>query len=264
MRARVHLSAVIAFSLIATPALAQRPQQPQQPAATKAAAPAPRRDISGHWLGPVSPRKQPPPPMTALGQQLFDATKPLQGPRAVPIAETNDPLVTCNPEGFPRSALFETRGFAFEHVPRRTLQLLQYQRVWREIWTDGRALPTNVGTAAKDARDPRYYGYSIGRWDDDYTFVVTTTGFSEDAWADEQGHPRSMDAKVEERYRRIDHDHLEVDVTIDDPKIYTKPYAVLLKQVYTWAPVQEFEEQLCIPSEALEYRETFRPAAAGK
>jgi hypothetical protein len=54
-----------------------------------------------------------------------------------------------------------------------------------------------------------------------------------------------------------------VSVTIDDPKMYTKPYFVM-KQVYTWAPVQEFEEQLCIPSEALEYRETFRPAGTGK
>jgi hypothetical protein len=242
MKTSASLRAVIALLLIGAPALAQRQQQPAS-AVPKNAAPAPRRDISGHWLGPVSPRKEPPPPMTTLGQQLFNATKPLQGPRAVPIADTNDPLVTCNPEGFPRSALFETRGFAFEHVPRRTLQLLQYQRVWREIWTDGRALPTNVGGSAKDARDPRYYGYSVGTWADDYTFVVTTTGFNEDAWADEQGHPRSMDAKVEERYRRIDHDHLEVSVTIDD---------------------QEFEEQLCIPSEALEYRETFRPVAAGK
>jgi hypothetical protein len=262
MKTSGYLRAVIAFSLIATPALAQRQQQQQAAATTKDAGPAPRRDISGHWLGPVSPRKEPPPPMTALGQQLFDATKPLQGPRAVPIAATNDPLVTCNPEGFPRSALFETRGFAFEHVPRRTLQLLQYQRIWREIWTDGRPLPTNVGGSSKDARDPRYYGYSVGKWADDYTFVVTTTGFNEDAWADERGDPRSMDAKVEERYRRIDHDHLEVSVTIDDPKIYTKPYFVM-KQVYTWAPSQEFEEQLCIPSEALEYRETFRPAATG-
>src|SRR5262245_51096949 len=114
MKTKAYLSAVMAFSLIATPALAQRRQQ-QASATTKNAGPAPRRDISGHWLGPVSPRKEPPPPMTALGQQLFNATKPLQGPRAVPIAQTNDPLVTCNPEGFPRSALFETRGFAFEH-----------------------------------------------------------------------------------------------------------------------------------------------------
>jgi signal transduction histidine kinase len=63
---------------------------------------------------------------------------------------------------------------------------------------------------------------------------------------------------------RQDHDHLEVSVTIDDPKMYTKPYLVVKQQVYTWAPVQEFEEQLCIPSEALGYRETFRPAGTAK
>src|SRR6266513_1008384 len=182
MKTIAHLSAVIAFSLIATPVLAQRQQQQNESAATKTAGPAPRRDISGYWLGPVSPRKEPPPPMTALGQQLFAATKPFQGPRAVPIAQANDPLVTCNPLGFPRSALFETRGFAFEHVPRRTLQLLQYQRIWREIWTDGRPLPTNVGAPDKDARDPRYYGYSIGRWADDYTIFVTPAAFTADEW----------------------------------------------------------------------------------
>src|SRR5437879_11732551 len=114
MKTIAHLSVVIAFSLIATPVLAQRQQQQQEAAATKTAAAAPRRDISGHWLGPVSPRKEPAPPMTALGQQLLAAAKPFQGPHAVPVAQSNDPLVTCNPMGFPRSALFETRGFAFE------------------------------------------------------------------------------------------------------------------------------------------------------
>src|SRR5262249_40217822 len=154
-----------------------------------------------------------------------------------------------DPLGFPRSILYETRGVAFEQVPRRTLQLLQYQRIWREIWTDGRKLPTNVGASGADTQDPRYYGYSIGEWADDYTFVVTTTGFNEDAWADELGHPRSQNARIEERYHRIDHDTLEVTVTIDDRKAYTKPF-VATKQRFAWAPKQEFEEQLCVPSEA--------------
>jgi hypothetical protein len=249
------LRLLIAVLLIAAPAIAQQAAPP----AAKTAAPAPRRDISGHWSGPVLSRKEPPPPMTPYGQQLFDAARPLQGPRAVAIAHTNDPFVTCDPLGFPRSVLYETRGLAFEHVPRRTLQLLQYQRIWREIWTDGRALPTNVAAPGSDTRDPRYYGYSVGRWADDYTFVVTTTGFNESAWADELGHPRSMHAKVEERYRRIDDDTLELTVTIDDPMIYTRPYLVLKQQRFIRSPRQEFEEQLCVPSEALEYRETFTP-----
>jgi hypothetical protein len=201
--------------------------------------------------------------MTPWGQKFFDEAKPLQGPRAVPIAKSTDPLVTCDPLGFPRSILYETRGVAFEQVPRRTLQLLQYQRIWREIWTDGRKLPANVGASGADTQDPRYYGYSVGEWVDDYTFVVNTTGFNENAWADELGHPRSMNAKVEERYHRVDHDTLEVTVTIDDPKAYTKPF-VAMKQRLSWAPKQEFEEQLCVPSEAAEYLSTFTPAAQEK
>jgi hypothetical protein len=247
----------------------------QQPGASGSpeAVSTPLRDISGVWLGAVVPREgkdfnqdmtpEPVPPMTPWGQAFFDAVKPFRGPRAVPIAQATDPLVTCDPLGVPRSVIYETRGIAFEHVQRRTLQLLQYQRIWREIWTDGRSLPTNVGAPGADTLDPRYYGYSVGAWADDYTFVVRTTGFDERAWADELGYPRSMNAIVEERYRRIDHDTLELTVTIDDPKAYTKPF-VTLKHEFTWAPTQELEEQLCIPSDALEYHAAFSPAGAEK
>ena len=256
------LCALIICSTIAVPGDAQ--QRRGAPAAPKKPAePAPRRDITGVWLGPVDPRKEPPPPMTPWGQKFFDEAKPLQGPRALPISKTNDPLVTCDPLGFPRASLYETRGFQFEQVPRRMLELYQYQRIWREIWTDGRKLPSNVGATKGETTDPRYYGYSVGEWADDYTFVVNTTGFNEAAWADEQAHPRSQEARVEERYHRLDHDNLELTVTIYDPKSYTRPYEVM-KQVYTWSPKQEFEEQLCIPSEAIEYRETFLPAGQDK
>src|SRR5262245_34662672 len=73
-------------------------------------APAPKRDITGVWIGPVIPRKLPAPPMTPWAQKFFDEAKPLSGPRALPIAKTNDPLVTCDPLGFPRASVFETRG----------------------------------------------------------------------------------------------------------------------------------------------------------
>jgi hypothetical protein len=95
---------------------------------------------------------------------------------------------------------------------------------------------------------------------DDYTFVVQSTGFNEKSWGDPYGHPRSVNARIEERYHRIDHDTLEITVTFDDPKSYTKPF-VAMKQQLRWSPKQEFEEQLCVPSEALEYLSTFRPVA---
>src|SRR5438477_11444410 len=141
------LCALVVASTIAVPAYAQ--QRAAAPAAPKRpAVPAPGRDISGIWLGTSAvPKKEPVPPMTPWGQKFFDAAKPLQGPRALPIAKTNDPLVTCDPLGFPRASVYETRGFQFEQVPKRMLELYQYQRIWREIWTDGRKLPTNVGAS---------------------------------------------------------------------------------------------------------------------
>ena len=148
----------------------------------------------------------------------------------------------------------------FQETRSKMVQLFQYQRVFREIWTDGRKLPTSVGRDTADSVDPRWYGYSIGSWLDDYTFVVHSTGFNEKPWANALGHPRSVDARIEERYRRIDRDTLELTVTIDDPKAYTKPF-VAMRQQLRLSPKQEFDEQLCVPSEALEYLSTFKAVA---
>jgi len=264
----IGFSALLAVLLPVPDSGAQQRQQAQTRAQgdrvqppPKSGLPAPRRDISGVWLGQVTFPPEPTPPLTRLGQELFDAARPLNGPRAVAIADSTDPLVTCDPLGFPRAIFYELRAFEFGLVKNKMIQLLQYQRVWREIWMDGRKLPANIGGEG-DTPDPRYYGYSIGRWEDDYTFVVESTGFSENSWADQHAHPRSMNAHVEERYHRIDYDTMEITITINDPKIYTKPWLGLKQRVY-WHPKQEFEEQLCIPSEALEYLSIVRPAAEG-
>ncbi len=132
----------------------------------------------------------------------------------------------------------------------RIVQIFQYQKAWREIFTDGRALPTNVGQ--KGGPDPRYYGFSVGHWDGDYAFVVDTVGMDDRVWLDHNGHPHSADLKVQERYERKDHDTLVLTVMIDDPKIYTKPY-LATTTTYKWIPDQTFEEQLCVPSEAIQY-----------
>jgi len=226
-------------------------------------APAPRRDLSGVWAGPPLPTLQEPAPLTPAGQERYDANRATWGPNAVGLAESNDPLITCDPLGFPRSMLYETRGFEFLHSPTRTVQLLQYQRVWREIWTDGRALPADVGGGAPTSPDPRWYGYSVGRWEDDYTFVVETTGTNERAWVDYFGRPHSAAAHFEERYRRVYRETLDASVTITDPEIYTRPF-VAMRQTFARADRQELEEQLCVPSEAIEYFKTIaEPAASG-
>ena len=218
-----------------------------------APSPPPARDVSGVWLGGgPAPVLEPTAPMTATGAALYAAAKPIWGARAVSVVESNDPLVTCDPLGFPRSILHETRGIEFVQTPDKVVQLLQYQRIFREIWTDGRSLATDVGGTSPESPDPKRYGYSIGRWADDSTLVVQTTGATETTWGTEYGHPHGLGAHIEERYRRVDRDTLELVVTIDDPEMYQKPF-VALRQLFTRGT--ELEEQLCVPSEAQRYLE---------
>jgi hypothetical protein len=212
--------------------------------------PAPKRDFSGSWAGPIGADKGDDPSLTPEGQKLFSQNKP-EG--KYHVSGTNDNFVrTCDPLGFPRNIIFEIRGVAFATMPDRMIILNQYQRAWREVWTDGRELPKNVGGTGKDVPDPRYYGYSVGHWEDDYTFVVQTTGLDDRTWLNGAGYPHSVNALVTERYTRVDHNDMKLTVTVDDPKLYTKPF-VLGIAGFKWLPNQQLAEQLCIPSEMLQY-----------
>lgn len=218
--------------------------------------PAPVRDLSGSWAGPRAgagvPDSKPAvvPPLTALGQKLFSANKSLQ---KFNPAGTNDPVVrTCDPLGFPRSDNYSIMEMAFATTPGRVMVLYPFQQQWREIWMDGRALPKNVGGTEKGAPDPRYYGYSVGHWEGDHTLVVDTTGLDERTWLNEFGYPHSVEAHVQERFTRTDRNDLELTLTVDDPKLYTKPFS-LGTEYFRWVPNQLLEERLCIPSEVIEY-----------
>jgi len=216
-------------------------------------------DLSGVWLGPEK-TLEPPAPMTERGQALFDAARPLYGPRSVPVGDSNDPVTTCDPQGFPRIILLRSPLSAMEFAPTpgKVFQFFQYQRVYREIWTDGRSLPDNPGGAEPGSPDPRWYGYSVGR-SDNGEFVVETVGAME-TWGDEEGHPHGLGARIEERYRLIDRDTLELVVNINDQEMYQKPF-IASKQVFKRG--NELSEQLCVPSAALQYLELIaKPAAA--
>jgi hypothetical protein len=104
----------------------------------------------------------------------------------------------------------------------------------RQIFTDGRPLP-------KDA-EPWWYGYSIGKWDGD-TLVVESTGFRDLGWLDVEGSPLTETGKIIERFRRPDFGHLQIEVTIDDPKAYTKPWTVTVYQ--RLLPDTELIEFIC-------------------
>ena len=213
--------------------------------------PSPRRELTGSWAGPIAiDTASVAPPLTPLGQQLMSANKP--EPK-FHIADTNDSFArVCDPLGFPRNMIFEIRGITFATMPDRIIVLNQYQRAWREVWMDGRELPKNVGGTGKDAPDPRYYGYSVGHWESDNTLVVDTTGLDDKTWVTRMGYPHSVEAHVQERYTRSSHNDLRLTITLEDAKIYTKPF-VLGTADFRWVPNQQLEEQLCKPSEMLQY-----------
>lgn len=114
----------------------------------------------------------------------------------------------------------------------------------RQIFTDGRKLPN------KDDVEPWYYGYSVGHWEGD-TLVVETTGFNDGQWLDVRGSPMTDAAKVTERFRRPNYGSLEIEITVDDPKAYTKPWTVKVNQRIM--PDTELIEFICEDRDATHY-----------
>ena len=231
--------------------------------------PAPVRDITGTWLGessgggvPLLVRPESPPPLTPSGRQLFDRNLPEA--ENVSVADTNDPHYRfCDPFGFPRNMNDQIRSMTIATLPNRTFVLLKFMNIWREIWTDGRSLPSNVGGRGPDAHDPTYNGYSVGYWEDDYTFVVETTGMAAETWATETGYPHSVNAVVTERFHRSSMNDLTVTTTMVDPELYTR--SVDMGEVYfRWSPRQTFFDFSCIPSTVQRYlQEMADPAGTG-
>lgn len=108
----------------------------------------------------------------------------------------------------------------------------------RQIYIDGRDLP-------KDP-EPSWMGSSVGHWQGD-SLVVETTGFNDRAWLDGFGHPRSESMRITERYRRRDVGHMDLEVTIDDPKYYTRPFG--FKTTLTLVPDSDVLEYVCTENE---------------
>jgi hypothetical protein len=110
----------------------------------------------------------------------------------------------------------------------------------RQIFLDGRPHPTNDP-------QPWWFGYSVGRWEGD-TLVVETRGFRDDVWLDVNGAPLTGAGRMIERFRRVDYGNLEIEVTIDDPKAYTRPWtAVKIRQ--RLLPGDELIEFVCLENE---------------
>ena len=132
----------------------------------------------------------------------------------------DDPHIKCLPDNFIR-AYGMPHLLKFVHTPGLLLMLNEVNAEYRQIFTDGRPLPRDP--------TPAWQGYSSAKWSGD-TLIIDTIGLRDDTWIDWQGSVVTEAAKVREEIRRPDFGHLEIRVTVDDPKAYTKPWTVTLWQ----------------------------------
>jgi hypothetical protein len=245
-------------------------------------APTPRTadgkpDLSGLWefvdANPRPPRRpadgstiQSPPPPPPAGappapqstplvpgnfgpSQFFNIGSTLKGglpftPWAVALRKEriennakDNPDAHCLPMGLMQ---FHTHPQPRKMVQTSDLLIMMYEANYglRQIFMDGRPLPKDV--------DPWWYGYSVGHWDGD-TLVVETTGFRDDVWLDVEGSPLTSTGKMTERFRRPDYGHLEIEITVEDPKAYTKPWTIKINQRIM--PSQQLIEFICDENE---------------
>jgi len=132
----------------------------------------------------------------------------------------DDPHIRCLPDNFLR-AYGLPHLLKFVHMPGLLVVLNEMNAGYRQVFTDARPLPEDP--------TPSWQGYSSGKWSGD-TLVIDTIGVRDDTWIDWNGSVLTPAAKVREQIRRPDFGHLEIQVTVDDPKAYTKPWTVTLKQ----------------------------------
>jgi hypothetical protein len=237
-----------------------------QSGAAKTQIAVPAADLSGVWLSITKPHKTFSPKVEPSFQPWAEAKwKAVMNPRwshagdsSMPTdgRDDRDPASVyggCFPWGMPR-LLVENSPFEIVQIPGRVIFLFERDYAVSHIWTDGRKLPEDP--------DPTYMGYSIGKWEGD-TLVVHTIGLKDITWLDPPGHPHSDALHVVERIRRVNHDRLQIDLTFEDPKAFTKPWTG--QAVYEYHPdwhLQEFfscQDRLAHGGEALEEK-----AAKGK
>ena len=263
----VRTMLVVAIGALASPASAQWLDYPTKGLPRPAdgtpnlSAPAPRTlgrvDLSGIWHAVPDPRDTggdlgtagTPAPKYMLN--IFrDRKDPPMRPWATEIYEQrqgnklrDNPMIQCQPAGVPRLNAY-TQPFKIVQTPELIVILYESQTTFRQIFMDGRPLPTEP--------EPSWYGYSVGRWDGD-SLVVESNGFNDKTWLDGFGHPHSEQMKLTERFTRRNLGQLDVEVSIDDPKAYTET----IKYVQT--------HRLLADTELLEYicTENAKPVGPG-
>jgi hypothetical protein len=277
--------AILLTPAVSTPLAAQWLKYPTSDAPRKTdghvdmSAPAPRMpdgkpDFSGIWTtgdpnvrrttGTPSPKDPPPPKNPEASddaQNAADSSRignsrqmsnigvdipgglPYQ-PWLVPIVKErtaneaiDDPHIRCLPDNFLR-AYGLPHLLKFVHKPGLLVVLNEMNAGYRQVFTDARPLPADP--------NPSWQGYSSGKWSGD-TLVIDTIGLRDDTWIDWNGSVLTQAAKVREQIRRPDYGHLEIEVTVDDPKAYTKPWTVKLKERIV--ADTELVDEICLENE---------------
>ena len=206
------------------------------------AAPTPRSadgkpDLSGIWQA---------------SRAVFDLAQAVKTGESIPFNDhgraifaerrkTNskdDPSARCLPTGLPVRALLRT-PFKILQTPAVTAILYESRTTFRQVLTDGRPLPDVIDW-------PAWNGFSVGRWDGD-TFVIQTAGFNGKPWLDQAGYPASDALRITERLRRRDFGHIDMEMIIDDSKMYTRPWSIFSE--FTLQVDTELLEFICEENE---------------
>ena len=227
-------------------------------------APAPRLngkpDLSGLWEVDATPRSElerglPPgffdiqidtPSASKYSMNLLWDFKPENDPsrpEALALVKQRSessskdlPGSRCLPNSMPLTPLI--LPFKIVQTPQQMVMLFEHYDPARQVYTDGRALPKDL--------EPSWMGYAAGKWQNDI-LVVESAGFNGKTWLDASGHPRSESARMIERYHRRDFGHMDMDLTINDPKFYTRPFTVKLQ--FHLIPDSDVLEAVCAENE---------------
>jgi hypothetical protein len=157
--------------------------------------------------------------------------------RMTGIHAAEESNANCEPPGVPR---IDNTPNPFKIVQEPDMIVILYEAFgqFRQVFLDGRKLPTDA--------NPTWLGYSVGRWDGD-TFVAESTGFNGKTWLDQAGHPATDALHVTERYNRRNFGHMDLQITIDDPRAYTKPWTITEPMVLL--PDTDLIEYVCNENE---------------
>jgi hypothetical protein len=212
-------------------------------------------DFSGVWESRVPPSGRPGPALPSLGEAppvatFFNIAANIKDglpytPWAVDVrkrrmatSSQDNPDANCLPIGFMQ---LHTHSQPRKVIHTKDDLVIMYEANYglRQIFTDGRPLPSAEV-------QPWWFGYSVGTWEGD-TLVVQTIGLHDDGWLDVAGSPFTEGAKITERFRRVSYGRLEIDITVDDAKAYTRPWTVRVNQ--RLSPGEELIEIICNENE---------------